>query len=267
LAFAEPISIPEDLVRAVDDIAGRLCARLEAEGRGARRFELCFHRLDGAVQRLCVGLALPSRQAQALVRLFAPRLETVDPGFGIEVVTLAAGGTEPLAARQGRLDADSDILLEEGVAPLVDRLTNRLGEAAVWRAEAWPSHDPVRAVRRRPPLSRPMAPVEGDGWDSRRPRPLRLLWRPEPIDVMAPVPDDPPVHFRWRGAGHRVRRAEGPERLAEEWWLHPFDEADPGWVRDYYRVEDEAGGRFWLFRDGLYQADARPRWWMHGLFG
>lgn len=271
LAFAEPISVPEDLARAVRDIAERLCVRLEAEGRGARRFELCFHRLDGVVHRLIVGLALPGRHAGAIARLLIPKLETVDPGFGIEVVTLAADGVEPLSARQGRLDEDRDVALEEGVAPLVDRLVNRLGEDAVWRAEPFPSHDPERAVQRRPPLSpaagsSPGSPLRS-GWDPARPRPLRLFRRPEPIEAMAPVPDDPPVFFRWRGAGHRVRRAEGPERLAEEWWRRPFDAAAPGRVRDYYRVEDENGARFWVFRDGLYEPGAQPRWWLHGLFG
>ena len=263
LAFAEPVSVPEDLARVTVDIVARLCARLEAEGQGARRFDLGFHRLDGVVCRLAVGLALPGRDTRAIARLFTPRLDSVDPGFGIEVVTLAAEGIQPLSARQGCLDEDRDAAPEAGVAPLVDRLTNRLGEDAVWRAEAWPSHAPERAVMRRPPLS----PAQGEGWDPERPRPLRLLRRPEPIEAVAPVPDDPPVFFRWRGAAHRVRHAEGPERLAEEWWRRPFADADPGRARDYYRVEDEAGSRFWLFRDGLYQAESPPRWWLHGLFG
>jgi len=84
---------------------------------------------------------------------------------------------------------------------------------------------------------------------------------------MAPIPDDPPVIFRWRGVRRRVRRAEGPERLAEEWWRRPYEDISPSRVRDYYRVEDEAGARFWLFRDGLYQKNEKPGWWMHGLFG
>jgi protein ImuB len=84
---------------------------------------------------------------------------------------------------------------------------------------------------------------------------------------MAPVPDDPPIQFRWRGMAHRVRRAEGPERLAQEWWRRPFDTADPAKARDYYRVEDETGARFWLFRDGVYDPETPPRWWLHGLFG
>jgi protein ImuB len=265
LAFAEPISAPEDLARASAAVAAALCARLEAAGRGGARFDLAFHRLDGLVQRLAVGLALPGRDARALARLFAPRLETVDPGFGIEVVTLAADGVEPLGARQGRLDEDPEVAPEAGVAPLVDRLTGRLGAEAVWRADPYPSHAPERAVRRRPPLSPPPDPAAA--WDPERPRPLRLFRHPELIEAVAPTPDDPPVFFRWRGIPHRVRRAEGPERLAEDWWRRPPETADPARIRDYYRVEDEAGGRFWLFRDGPYGAGPPPRWWLHGLFG
>ena len=270
LAFAEPISAPEDLARVTRDILTVLCARLEAEARGARRFELAFHRLDGVVQPLVVGLALPGRDIRAIARLFAPKLEGVDPGFGIEVVTLVAAEVEALAARQARLDGEGPAAVtgDEAIAPLVDGLANRLGPGAVWRARPFPSHAPERAVERAPPLGEVGPDVgAGGGWDPERPRPLRLLRRPEPIEVMAPIPDDPPVFFRWRGVSHRVRRAEGPERLAEEWWRRPLDTADPSHVRDYYRVEDEAGARFWLFRAGLYQADVLPRWWLHGLFG
>lgn len=264
LAFAEPISTPDDLTRAAGDIAARLCARLEAEGRGARRFELCFHRLDGVAQRLFVGLSLPGRAATRIVRLFAPHLESIDPGFGIEVVTLAAEAVERLSPRQQTLDSGGEISPEDGIAPLVDRLAARLGTAAVWRAEPFASHAPERAAARRPPLT---LSQEG-AWDLKRPRPLRLFSRPEPIEAIAPVPDDPPVFFRWRGLAHRVRRAEGPERLAREWWRLAFNEAaDPVLVRDYYRVEDEAGGRFWLFRAGLHTGPAPAKWWMHGLFG
>ena len=269
LAFVEPISTPEDMARVTLYIAARLCARLEAEGQGARRFDLIFHRADGAALFLSIGLALPGRRPAPIARLFGPRLETLDPGFGIEAATLLADEVEPLGARQGLLEAGDDGAAEEGLAPLVDRLSNRLGAERVWRADPNPSHAPERAVTRRPPLS-PAAATDGPagGWDPQRPRPVRLFPRPEPVEVTAPVPDDPPVLFRWRGRLHRVRRAEGPERLAEEWWrLADFDESAPDRVRDYYRVEDEAGARFWLFRAGLYTPDAPPKWWMHGLFG
>jgi protein ImuB len=262
-AFAEPISAPDDLARAAGDIAAVLCRRLEAEGRGAGRFDLAFHRLDGRAERRAIGLALPGRDPAAVARLFAPMLETVDPGFGVDAVTLTAERVEALGHRQVTLETVEEVALEDGVAPLVDRLTNRLGEDRVWRAEAHPSHIPERAVLRRPPL----AAGAGAGWDKDRPRPVRLFRRPEPIEVMAPIPDDPPIQFRWRGGLRRVRRAEGPERLAEEWWRRPPGDTTPAHVRDYYRVEDETGARYWIFRAGLYSAKTPAKWWLHGLFG
>ena len=261
LAFAEPISAPEDLARVTVDIAALLCTQLEARGQGARRFELAFHGVDGQARCLQARLSMVGRDPGRLARLFTPKLETVDPGFGIEVVTLTAGEAEPLGVRQTNLDPESRSSIEEELAPLIDRLANRLGESAVWRAEPNPSHIPERASVRRAPL----APPSATGWPQ-DPRPLRLLGRPEPVDAVAPAPDDPPLLFRWRGALHRVRRAEGPERIAPEWWRAPFD--TPGLLpaRDYYRVEDEAGARFWLFRAGPYDGKTPPRWWLHGLF-
>jgi len=263
LAFAEPISALEDLVRVAGDIAGRLCERLRTEGRGARRFELVFHRVDGRAFPARAGLSLAGRDAKVLTRLFAPRLEAIDPGFGIEVVTLSADGVEPLSAAQGRLDAGRAALAEESVAALVDRLANRLGEDAVWRAEVFESHVPERAVRSAPAVSTPGP----GGWDPEAPRPVRLFSRPEAVEAMAVLPDEPPMTFTWRGQRRRVVRAEGPERIAEEWWRKPIDAVGPAFVRDYYRVEDEAGGRFWLFRAGLWgDPDNPPRWWLHGVF-
>lgn len=263
LAFAEPISVLDDLVRAAGDIATRLCERLRTEGRGARRFELTFHRLDGKAFPSTVGLSVAGRDARVLTRLFAPKLEVVDPGFGIEVVTLSAEGVEVLSAAQHRLDEARAAMVEEGLAALVDRLANRLGEDAVWRAEVFESHVPERAVRAAPAAS-VSAPR---GWDPDKPRPIRLFPHPEVIAAVAELPDEPPVAFTWRGRRHRVRLSEGPERIGEEWWRKPIDAVGPGFVRDYYSVEDEDGGRFWLFRAGLYgDPDNPPRWWLHGVF-
>jgi len=266
LAFFEPISALSDLERVTGDICALLCARLEAEGRGARRFELVFHRLDGKAMPVAAGLSRPGRDAARIAKLLKPKLDTVDPGFGIEVVTLWAAEVEPLSTAQRNLnaDADADAGLEEGLAPLVDRLVNRLGEDRVWRADPYPSHVPERSVVRRAPLD--SGPE--DAWDPDRPRPTRLLRRPEAIEVMAKLPDDPPVRFTWRGRSRRVRLAEGPERIGQEWWRKTFDEVGPGKVRDYYRVEDETGERFWIFRAGLYGDGGKaPKWWLHGLFG
>jgi protein ImuB len=143
----------------------------------------------------------------------------------------------------------------------LDALANRLGAERLWRAAPQESHVPERRVRRAPPL----APAPAWESDPAVERPLRLLRRPEPIEATAPVPDDPPVLFRWRGALHRVRAASGPERIAAEWWRRTPDEGRPesDLIRDYYRVEDTDGARFWIFRAGL---EGMPRWFLHGLF-
>ncbi len=263
LAFAEPISQLDDLVRVAGDISARLCERLTTEGRGARRFELTFHRLDGRAFPVRVGLSILGRDARALTRLFTPRLEAIDPGFGIEVVTLSAEDVELVSAAQARLDNSRAAMAQEGLAALVDRLANRLGEDQVWRAEVVESHIPERAVRQ----AAPMAAAVPLGWDPDRPRPVRLLARPEAITAVAELPDAPPATFTWRGRRHRVRLAEGPERIAEEWWRKPIDEVRTSFVRDYYRVEDEVGGRYWIFRAGLYgDPEVTVRWWLHGVF-
>jgi protein ImuB len=265
LAFAEPISAPEDMARVAGDIAATLCARLEREGKGARRFELYFHRLDGKSPSVAVGLALPGRDARRIAKLMAPKIEAVDPGFGVEVVTLAAAEVESLSGRQGKLEGSAQPAVEDGLSPLVDRLANRLGEDRVWRAAPVESHVPELSVARGKPLGPPAA---AQPWDTETPRPLRLFRRPEPLEgVIALTPDDPPNQFRWRGRLHRVRRAEGPERVAEEWWKRDIDDVRVAHVRDYYRVEDADGGRFWLFRAGLYEPGQPAKWWLHGLFG
>jgi protein ImuB len=265
LAFAEPISAPEDMARVARDIAVKLCAQLEAKDQGARRFELAYHRLDNKTLSVSVGLSLAGRDPVRLARLFAPKLEALDPGFGVEAATLAAYEVEPTGARQRLLDGGAQTS-DEGLAPLVDRLVNRLGEDRVWLAGAAQSHVPELAVARGRPLAHSAS--AGPAWNPEAPRPVRLFRRPEPVDgVIALTPDDPPTQFRWRGRVHRVRRAEGPERIGEEWWKADIDDVSVGHVRDYYRVEDQEGARFWLFRAGLYQPDQPAKWWLHGVFG
>jgi protein ImuB len=242
------------------DVAARLCAQLETRGQGARRFDLAFHGVDGRARRLGLGLAAAARDAGRIARLFAPKLENVDPGFGIEVVTLAAGEAEPLSPRQVLLEAQAGPPALIDLAPLIDRLVGDLGQDAVWRPAPHPSHLPERASSRRAALE--AAPA----FAADLPRPLRLFRRPEPVDVVAPAPDDPPILFRWRGVLRKVRLAQGPERIAAEWWRAPFETSEAAPARDYYQVEDETGARFWLFRAGPYGGPEPPRWWLHGLF-
>ncbi|MBP2230304.1 protein ImuB [Azospirillum agricola] len=285
LAFAEPIATADTIAAAVRHLLGTLCAGLEAAGRGARRLALEVHRtdrrLDDAPQRLTLGTSRPVRDPAALARLFGQILERIEPGPGIETMILTATETAPLGAIQAALDGEGD---DTGLGELVDRLGTRLGERAVLRLVPRESWLPERSVAPAPPLATSALATSPPGrssaaglpiarWPDDRPRPVRLLSPPEPVEATAPVPDDPPLQFRWRGALHRVRHADGPERIETEWWRPRTDRgADrTGNPRDYYRVEDRDGRRFWLFRDGLYRPDmppdATPRWYLHGFFG
>ena len=259
-AFAEPISTPENLGTATRHLLDELCAGLERTGQGARRLELGFFRVDGRVERSVVGTSRPVRTPAHLARLFAEKLDRVEPGPGVEIMILAATA-EPLAPAQIPLTASPfGGEREQGeLGEMIDRLGVRFGLAGVQRLLPRESWWPENNVERGPALSAEPAPT-GPLWPADRPRPVRLLRRPEPIEVMAPVPDDPPIMFRWRNEAHRVSRAEGPERLEPEWWRE-LDE-----LRDYYRVEDTAGRRFWVYRAGLYQPDRAARWFLHGVF-
>lgn len=260
--FAEPIRTPEDLARVIRDLAERLCKRLSEYGLGARRFAAVFYRCDGDAARRDARAALPLRDAKHLATLFAPKLESIDPGFGIEIVTLTALRVQPLTFAQADLDAANPRAAAADLAPFIDRLVNRFGAERVWRAALQESHVPERAIQRVAPL----AATTHTSWDKSKPYPIRLIARPQPIDVLTVAPDDPPFMFRWQGRTHRIRNAEGPERIAAEWWRKPWSENEIDRVRDYYYVEDETGARFWLFRTGFYGCVRPTRWWLHGLF-
>jgi len=260
--FAEPLSAPDDLARVVADLSARLCARLDEFGQGARRFEAVFHRVDGEAVRRSVRTALPLREVKRLSALFAAKLESVDPGFGVEVVTLSAARTQALVRAQTDFDCANPQAAAADLAPLIDRLVNRFGADRVWRPSLQESHVPERAVKRIAPLAAPT----GRRWSDDQPRPVRLFRKPQPIEALAVAPDDPPFIFHWHGRAHRVRNAEGPERIGAEWWRKPWADNAVDRVRDYYCVEDEAGARFWLFRTGLYGEERPVRWWLHGLF-
>ncbi|MBU0723344.1 MAG: DNA polymerase Y family protein [Alphaproteobacteria bacterium] len=257
LAFAEPIGTRGDIDRALEHLLDGLLVDLDQAGQGLRRCEFSVFTVDGGVQRIGIGTARPSRERRHVLRLFAERLEEIDPGFGIEVMTLEAPVAEILPAQQAALEG-GPATGEAELARLVDRLQQRLGRHAVVRLEPVDSHIPERAVTLVPAL----APPSHRPWMVEQPRPLRLLPSPELIEVTAMVPDDPPLTFRWRTVLHRVAQTEGPERLSPEWWRDR-----PGTrLRDYYWVEDLEGRRYWLYREGAYGEPRAPRWYMHGLF-
>lgn len=279
--FAEPIGTAEDIRCSLDLLAEKLAAQLAELGLGARRVKLSCYRLDHQVSEIGIGLSLPSAKAAHLIDLLARKIEQIDPGPGIETTMLSAGKVEALRQSQAGLDAQAPDNHAEGddvaLAGLIDRLGNRLGVGKVYRLAPVESHLPERAAARISPVRRGQAAAwprivtasTACYW-----RPLRLLDHPEPVeDVIALVPDDPPLQFRWRHVLHRVRVSAGPERIVWEWWReidrhsappHNSPSAQP--VRDYYRVENETGQRFWLYRAGLYRPEQPARWFLHGLF-
>jgi len=261
LPLTEPIGRAEDVAAGLGRLLGELCGRLEAAGHGARRLELALYRVDAKVRRLAVGASRPSRDPAHLQRLFADSLDGPEtagrgPEAGIELMILEATRTEPLAAVQLGGGGDDAPPAGDGTAALgalVDRLAARLGVANLFRLAPRESHLPERAVVAVPPLDPAAAGGGEQRWPAAGPRPLHLLPRPEPVEV-ATSPGGAPVSLCWRRARHALAAAEGPERIAPEWWRQAGTAP-----RDYYRVEDSCGRRFWLFRRG-------PDWFLHGLF-
>jgi protein ImuB len=255
----EPIRHRELLDHVVADLAADLARVLEGRALGARRLELGAWKVDGEVVIRQLELAAASRDASHIARLFASRLDGIDAGFGIELVRLRASWTEPLALSQGDLDGES---ATDGttLAACIDRIGVRLGAAAVRRPVAHASHVPERAQRWQAPLEPFPASQNEFAFHA---RPLKLLDRPEPIAVLYATPDGLPRRFRWRGRLHEVARAEGPERIAPEWWR----ERGTVRLRDYYRIEDGEGRRYWIYRAGI-SGDGRggpPEWFLEGL--
>ncbi|MBN9232789.1 MAG: DNA polymerase Y family protein [Mesorhizobium sp.] len=274
--LAEPITLTDDIERLVFLLATALKTDLERRGEGARALALLLFRVDGVVSRLVVGTSRPMREPRLVQKLFHERLaaiaEDFDAGYGFDLVRLAVLTTAPFDIRQADLagDVEED---EEGLALFVDRIRARLGDGAVMKPVAIESHLPERAVTTIPywenppqrvsPPKKPAAPRNLPTTTPFQPeRPIRLFRVPEPIEVPATeIPDGPPPQFRWRRALHRVASVEGPERIAAEWWR----KQEP--TRDYYRVEDTDGRRYWLYRQGFYSdSEPPPRWFMHGVF-
>jgi protein ImuB len=256
----EPLRHRASLDRVMDDLAADMVRALEARGDGARRLELALWRVDGEVLKRRIELAAVTREASHITRLFAARLDDVDAGFGIEMLQLRASWSEPLGLSQADLDAAAD---HHGtaLAACIDRLTVRLGAKAVTRPVLRASHIPERAQGWQPPL----APVPStQAALAFHTRPLKLLDRAEQIAVLYASPDGVPQRFRWRGSVRDVRYVEGPERIAPEWWR----ERSTARLRDYYRIEDEAGRRYWIYRQGI-AGDGRggvPDWFLQGLY-
>jgi protein ImuB len=259
LRFLEPIATAEAIGEAAGEAVRRLVPLLGEAGLGVRRLLLVCERVDNEAQHVIVSTARATRNGPHLHALLCAKIETIEPGFGIERLRLVAGRVEPLAPQpiEGEMAGARPA---PDLAMLVDRLAARLGARRVHRLSALESDLPERSVRAVGPLDTPAAWPQ---W----PRPVRLLSPPEQVDnVMAPLPDGAPVRFQWRGRSYQVAAADGPERVYGEWWRHESEQAA---IRDYFQVEDRQGARFWLYRkgDGEDGATGDLSWWMQGVFG
>ncbi|MDP3895628.1 MAG: DNA polymerase Y family protein, partial [Mesorhizobium sp.] len=303
--LAEPIGLVEDIERLVLLLAETLKSELERRGEGARRLELRLFRVDGAVSRVGIATARALREPRLIQKLFHEKLAAIgdelDAGYGFDLLRLSVLASADIAETQTDLSGEAADEADD-IALFADRIRARLGPDAIVQPVLAPSHLPERAVGFAPGGEQPLNGVGGKAGNAgqrvRAPvRPLRLFRHPEPVEVTSEVPEGPPLNFRWRRALYRVARSEGPERIAPEWWradgLPAVTAATPdnregageAWsdgagmdgeerhddtaflTRDYFRIEDPAGRRYWLFREGFYGDVGRPpRWFVHGVF-
>ena len=275
--FADPLGDQAAIAGCLLALLKEAARALVERGLGGRRFVLTLCRSDGAQRRLEVETGRPTREAVLVLRLFDERIaalaDPLDPGFGYDAIRLAVPVAEPLGDVQPAL-ADGQQAEATLLAELVDRLSTRLGPQSLRRLLPQDRHIPEQAQLALPAIDC-RAPLR---WPAPPPgepplRPLFLFDPPQPVEVIAEVPDGPPHRFRWKRTLHEVRLYEGPERIAAEWWQRPGGENGSGehpgaggLTRDYFRVEDARGRRFWLFRHGLYEEKPQPRWYVHGLF-
>nr|WP_019443835.1 DNA polymerase Y family protein [Brucella canis] len=269
--LSEPVTAMELVEHILRELAQALFAQLEMEGKGALLLEASFFRVDGEVRHIRIETGQPLRDDRIFLRLARERLgaltDPLDAGFGFDMIRLAALRSSTVAQRQTGPDQHEED--EAGFSQLIDRLSARLGQDRVLVSFPRDTHMPERAYGLAPALHgsrkteadyRSQAELPGDS----PARPIKLFRPPQLIETVAEVPDSPPSFFLWRRVRHQVRLAEGPERIEPEWWCAIGQDVPE--LRDYYRVEDENGQRFWIFREGLYDGANHPRWFLHGLF-
>jgi protein ImuB len=232
-----------------------MCTRLQNEQKGLRTASFKCHRIDGKAVQVDIGTNRPTHNAQHIYRLFEEKLSGIEPALGIEIFTLDVSTVEELHSEQEKLWTKVSGLQNSKLAELLDRITNRIGKNSVHRYLPDEHYWPERSVKQ----SASLTETTTTEWRSDKPRPVQILNKPEPIQVTAPIPDYPPMLFRYKNKLHKIKKADGPERIEREWWL------DDGPHRDYYIVEDEDGNRYWLFRSGHY-ANKNCEWFIHGFF-
>lgn len=256
LPCPEPISTVKGITIALQRLLDILCCRLTSEGKGLRAACFTGYRADGKSVNISISTNSPSHHVGHLLALFALRFPQFEPGPGIELFMLEAKKVENSLPVQEKLWTVHFGLHDPALSELADRLSTRFGAENLNRFMPAEHHLPEHSYRPAISLREEMT----SEWRVARPRPIQLLARPEPIEVTAPIPDYPPMLFRYRGTLHTIKKADGPERIEQEWWMQE------GQHRDYYCVENEEGQRFWLFRSGHYTADRTHGWFIHGFF-
>jgi protein ImuB len=254
LPSLDPIRTAGGIEIAIKTLLETLCARLNREGKGLRKCELRCYRLDGTIQKIEIGTNRPTRNTTHLFKLFELKIAQIDPDLGIELFILEAPVVEDLSGEQDALWALSSAN-ETAVAELVDKLAAKIGHTSIHRYLPAEHYWPERSVKEAGSLTEKAT----SDWRTDLPRPLHLLSKPELIEVSVPIPDYPPLLFKYKNVLHTVKKADGPERIEQEWWTQK------GLYRDYYCVEDEAGARYWLFRSGDYTSN-NAKWFIHGFF-
>lgn len=255
LPCLEPIVTAIGIEIALKRLLGTLCNRLRQEQKGLRVTVFKCYRVDGKTQEIQIGTNKATHNAAHLFKLFEIKIETIEPALGIELFTLEANKVEDISPLQEKLWQRTIGLDDINLSELLDRFNIKFGPSHIHRYLPDEHYWPERSIKSASSLMEKSTTT----WKVDRPRPLQLLSKPEPIDVTAPIPDYPPMLFRYRGMLHKIIKADGPERIEQEWWLQQ------GQHRDYYYVEDEGGRRYWLFRLGHY-ADSSYQWFIHGFF-
>ncbi|MDB5021004.1 MAG: nucleotidyltransferase [Pedobacter sp.] len=256
LPCMEPIRTANAIGIAIQRLLGALCKRLQTEGMGIRTATLLAYRIDGKIEQVTIGTNRATFNTSHLLKLFELKIAQIRPGLGIELFILEAAKIEEVDPVQEKLWAAKPAMEDTAVAELLDRLEGKVGSGTIHRYLPEEHYWPERSIK----VASSIAEITNLAWPTDRPRPTKLLSFPEPIQVTAPIPDYPPMLFRYKGKVHPIKKADGPERIEREWWM------DAGEHRDYYTVEDEAGQRYWLFRSGHYTEDHAHQWFIHGFF-
>ena len=256
LPCLEPIVTVVGIEYALRTLIERLCSRLKAEEKGLRRGVLTGYRVDGKIEKIEISTSRATYNQAHLFKLFELKIQLIEPALGIEIFLLEAPKVEDVTPLQEKIWEGSCGLENIGLAELLDKITGRFGSNLIKRLIPDEHYWPERSVKPAQSLQEKLT----TGWKIDKPRPVKLLPVPEKVDVTAPIPDYPPMLFRYRGKLHKVVKADGPERIEQEWWLQQ------GQHRDYYYVEDEEGKRYWLFRLGHYDEEKSYQWFIHGFF-